>query len=281
MGRAADFLRFIRFSHTVFAMPFALGSMFVAARGLPTWRVAAGVVAAMVFARTAAMSFNRLADWEIDRRNPRTEGRHRLVSRRTATAACVAGSAGLIASAWWLNPLCLALSPVALGLVFFYSLTKRFTDFAQFFLGLALAVAPVGAWIAVTGRLAMPPLVLAFAVLLWVAGFDLIYATQDYAVDIRERLRSRVVRLGVPGALRLAVRLHIAALAGLAGFGIAAGLGGIYFGSLVLVVAALAFEHAEVRRGGVDAVNRAFFHANAAVGAAFVAGTLLDGLTRR
>ncbi len=281
MGRTADFLRFIKFSHTVFAMPFALGAMFVAAGGLPSWRVAAGVVAAMVFARTAAMSFNRLADWEIDRRNPRTEGRHRLVSRGAAAAACLAGSTGFVLAAGSLNRLCLALSPAALGIVFFYSLTKRFTDFAQFFLGLALAVAPVGAWLAVTGSFALPPLVLALAVLLWVAGFDLIYATQDFEVDVRERLRSMVVRLGVPGALRLAVRLHVAALAGLAAFGIAADMGGIYFCSLAVVVAALAFEHAEVRRGGVEAVNRAFFHANAVVGAAFVAGTLLDCLARR
>ena len=273
-----NFFRFIRFSHTVFALPFALGAMFVAAGGLPCLRVGAGVLAAMVFARTAAMTFNRLADWEIDKRNPRTAGRHRLAGRPAALAACAFSSAGFILSAWWLNPLCLALSPVALGIVFFYSLTKRFTHFAQFFLGLALAAAPVGAWLAVTGDFAWPPLVLALAVLLWVAGFDLIYATQDYEVDLREGLRSMVVLLGVPGALLLAVWLHAAAVIGLAAFGLAAGLGRYYFSSLAIVLAALACEHIEARRGNVESINRAFFQANAIVGIAIAAGTLLDCL---
>lgn len=230
MRALADFLRFIRFSHTVFALPFALGAMFVAAGGLPASGIALGILVAMVSARTAAMTFNRLADWEIDKRNPRTEGRHRLVRRSQAVAACAVSSGLFVAAAWWLNPLCFALSPVALGVVFFYSLTKRFTSFAQFFLGLALAVAPVGAWLAVRGEFAMAPLVLAASVLLWVAGFDLIYATQDYEVDRREGLRSMVVWLGVPGAMSLAVWLHGAAFLGLVAFGLVAGLPAAYFG---------------------------------------------------
>ena len=119
MNSPADFLKFIRFSHTVFALPFALGSMFVAAGGLPSPGVFAGILAAMVCARTAAMTFNRLADWEIDKRNPRTEGRHRLMDKNAAIAWCLAASAGFLLSAWWLNPLCLLLSPVALAIVFF------------------------------------------------------------------------------------------------------------------------------------------------------------------
>ena len=280
MKALADFLRFIRFSHTIFALPFALGAMCVAAGGWPAWRVAAGVVAAMVCARTAAMAFNRIADWEIDKRNPRTAGRHRLATRGLALAACLVSSAGFLVSAWWLNPLCFLLSPAALGIIFFYSLTKRFTHFAQFFLGLALAVAPVGAWLAVTGAFALPPLVLALAVLFWVAGFDLIYATQDYDVDLREGLRSMVVRLGVPGALRLAVGLHVAAFLGLAAFGFAARMGRVYFISLGIVLGALIYEHLEARGGNVAAINRAFFQANAIVGVAFVAGTLLDRLVQ-
>lgn len=280
MNSAADFLRFIRFSHTVFALPFAMGAMFVAAGGLPPPATFAGILAAMVCARTAAMTFNRLADWEFDRRNPRTENRHRLVNKNFASLACLASSAGFILSAWALNPLCFALAPVALAIVFFYSLTKRFTHFAHFFLGLALAVAPVGAWAAVAGRLEFPPLVLAASVLLWVAGFDLIYATQDYEADRREGLHSMVVRLGVGGAMRLAVLLHVAALAGLAGFGFAAGAGKIYFASLGVIAAALAYEHLEARRGDVQSINRAFFRANAIVGAAFVAGTFFDQLAR-
>ena len=272
------FLTFIRFSHTVFALPFALGSMFAAAGGVPGWQVFAGVLAAMVFARTAAMTFNRLADWELDKRNPRTEGRHRLIGRGAATVACAAASVGFIASAWWLNPLCAWLSPVALGIVFFYSLTKRFTHFAQFFLGLALSVAPVGAWLAVTGSFAWPPLVLALAVMLWVAGFDVIYATQDYEVDVREGLKSLVVWLGIRGGLRLALALHVAAFAGLAAFGLTAGLGRFYVAALAIVLAGLAYEHFEARRGDIGSINRAFFQANAAVGLAFVLGVLFDRL---
>ena len=278
MNSPGDFLKFIRFSHTVFALPFALGAMFVAAGGLPAWRIVAGILAAMVCARTAAMTFNRLVDWEIDKRNPRTEARHRLVNKRVATAWCIGSSAGFVVSAWWLNPLCLALSPLALAIVFFYSLTKRFTSFAQFFLGLALAVAPVGAWMAVTGSLAFPPLVLAAAVLCWVAGFDLIYATQDYEVDRREGLHSMVVRLGVHGAMRLTAWLHATAVAGLLAFGLVVGAGPIYFISVAVAVAALVYEHIEARRGDIASINRAFFQANALVGLAFVAGTFFDSL---
>lgn len=274
--RISNFLRFIRFSHTVFALPFALGAMFAAAGGLPDARVAIGVLAAMVFARTAAMTFNRLVDWNMDLRNPRTEGRHRLVGKGPAVAACVVSSAGFLFSAWWLNPLCARLALPALGIIFFYSLTKRFSHCAQLFLGLALSVAPVGAWLAVTGSFALPPLVLAAAVLLWVAGFDVIYATQDYEVDLRDGLKSMVVWLGVPGALRTAVWMHAAALVGFGAFGVAGGFGGFYFAALAIMAAALAYEHIEARRGTVASINRAFFQANAAVGAAFVLGILLD-----
>ncbi len=276
MNSVGNFLRFIRFSHTIFALPFALGAMFVAAQGLPDGRTLAGILAAMVCARTAAMTFNRIVDWELDKRNPRTAGRHLLLDRRVASGWCVAASLGFVLSSAALNWLCFLLSPVALGMVFFYSLTKRFTASAHFFLGLALAVAPVGAWLAVTGTWALPPFVLAGAVVFWVAGFDLIYATQDVEVDRREGLHSLVVRLGVPGALRLAIWLHGAALAGLVAFGIVAGSGKIYFSSLILVVAALFYEHIEARRGEMPAIQRAFFHANAVVGLAFVLGTYID-----
>ena len=144
------------------------------------------------------MTFNRLADWEIDKRNPRTAGRHKLVSKRLAIGACLVSALLFVGTAWMINPLCFALSPVALLIVFFYSLTKRFTHGAQFFLGLALAVAPIGAWIAVTGSFALPPLVLGASVLCWVAGFDIIYATQDLEIDRREGLHSVVVWLEFP-----------------------------------------------------------------------------------
>ncbi len=278
LAPAARFLQFVRFSHTVFAMPFALGAMVVAANGLPAPRLIGLILLAMVFARTAAMVFNRLADWEIDQRNPRTERRHTLVSRGGAIATCVASSLLFLATAGFINPLCFALSPVALAIVFFYSFTKRFTHAAQFFLGLALAVAPVGAWLAVTGSFAPPPLILALAVALWLAGFDTIYATQDYEVDRREGLKSMVVWLGIPRALRVAQFLHAGTWLALAGFGWSAGLGAAYAVGLGLILGLLIYEHRVARSLDVQAINVAFFNANAAVGAVFVLATFIDRL---
>jgi len=271
-------LTFIRFSHTVFALPFALGALFVASGGLPSARVCGLVLMAMAAARTAAMSFNRLADWEMDKRNPRTSGRHRLVSRGGAVALCVGSAAIFVAAAWGINPLCFALSPVALVIIFFYSLTKRFTALCHFFLGLALAVSPVGAWIAVTGQFALPPLILAAGVVFWVAGFDLIYATQDLEFDRREGLYSLVVRLGIRRSLLAAQVLHALMFLLLVGFGIAAGLGTIYYGGLVLILAALVYEHCVARRLDLAAINAAFFASNAFVGFVFAAATLADVL---
>ncbi len=278
LASTGRFFQFIRFSHTVFALPFAIGSMVVAANGLPDLRTAFLIVAAMVFARTAAMTFNRLTDWDIDKRNPRTANRHRLVGRGTAVAGCVVASALFVAAAAAINPLCFALSPVALVLVFFYSWTKRFTHAAQFFLGLALAVAPVGAWLAVTGSFAWPPLILALGVLCWVAGFDTIYATQDVEIDRREGLRSTVVWLGIPGALRLAQGLHAAMWLCLLAFGLAANLGPIYFASLMVVLGFLVYEHRVARSLDVAAVNAAFFQSNAWIGLIFVLATAADRL---
>jgi 4-hydroxybenzoate polyprenyltransferase len=274
------FLSFIRFSHTIFALPFALGSMFVAAHGLPPLRVFALVVFAMVFARTAAMTFNRLADWEIDKRNPRTAGRHKLVSKPFAIAACVTSAFLFIATTWFINPVCFALAPVALMIVFFYSLTKRFTHGAQFFLGLALAVAPIGAWLAVTGSFAWPPVVLGASVLCWVAGFDIIYASQDLEVDKREGLRSMVVWLGISRALAVATLLHTAALAGFLSFGALARLGPIYFAGLAFVGAGLIYEHVLAGKGAIAAINKAFFQVNATISAIFVLSTLADRLVQ-
>lgn len=265
-------LTFIRFSHTVFALPFALGSMLVAARGLPSLRTVLLILAAMVTARTAAMAFNRVADWEMDQRNPRTAGRHQLMSRSGAIALVVLSAAAFVFISWLINPLCFALSPVAVLIIFFYSLTKRFTHYTQLFLGLALSVAPVGAWLAVTGSFDWPPLVLAAGVLLWVAGFDLIYATMDYEFDRGAGVRSMVVRFGIPQSLRLAVALHAAMFLLLVAFGYVAGLGPWYFASLALVLAALVYEHRSAARLDLGAINDAFFKSNAFVGLVFVAG---------
>jgi 4-hydroxybenzoate polyprenyltransferase len=276
----ARLLRFVRFSHTIFALPFALGSMLVAARGWPAWETVGLIILAMVFARTAAMIFNRLADWQIDQRNPRTVERHRLVSRGVAMVVLVICSAAFVYTTRWINPLCFALSPVALVIVFFYSLTKRFTSFSHFFLGLALSVSPVGAWLAVTGSFAFPPLVLALAVLLWVAGFDIIYATQDHEFDRAEGLRSLVVRLGVNRALAWAQGLHWTMLAVLAAFGWLAHLGIAFYVSLVLVAGAVLFEHRSAARLDVAGINQAFFTSNAIVGLVFVLGIFVDQVVR-
>ncbi len=274
-------LRFVRFSHTIFAMPFALGAMFVAADGWPPARVFALIVLAMIFARTGAMAFNRLADWNIDQRNPRTAARHKLLARGAAVGLLVCCSGAFIATTWWINWLCFLLSPVALAITFFYSLTKRFTSWSHFFLGLALAVAPVGAWLAVTGRFGLPPLVLAFAVLLWVAGFDLIYATQDYEFDRREKLHSLVVRLGIGKSLAWAQILHGAMWLALLAFGVSAGLGIWFYAGCGVMVPALVYEHRVARRLDLPAINAAFFHSNAFVGAVFVGAILCDRLGAR
>jgi 4-hydroxybenzoate polyprenyltransferase len=272
-------LRFIRFSHTVFALPFALGAMLVAADGLPSWRIVGLIVLAMVFARTAAMTFNRLADWEMDKRNPRTESRHRLLPKPAAIALLALATAGFVGTTWFINLHCFVLSPVALAIVFFYSLTKRFTHGAQFFLGLALSVSPMGAWFAVTGAWAWTPCFLALAVLLWVAGFDTIYATQDVAFDRAEGLHSIVVALGVPRALWLAKGLHLMAFAALVLFGWLAGSGLAYWLGLIPIAGALIYEHLSAARLDTAAINRAFFLSNAFVGAVFVTATALDVLT--
>src|SRR5262249_13695812 len=163
-GPVSRFLRLIRFSHTIFALPFALGALIVAANGWPSWRILFLVIVCMTFARTAAMLFNRLIDWSLDQRNPRTASRHLLVSRGGVQVFLVLSSAGFVVAAAAINPLTFILAPVALALIFFYSVTKRFTSATHFFLGLALAIAPIGAWIAQTGRIALGPVVLAAGV---------------------------------------------------------------------------------------------------------------------
>jgi 4-hydroxybenzoate polyprenyltransferase len=267
------FLRLIRFSHTVFALPFSIGALLVATHGRPSPRLLGLVLLCMVFARTAAMLFNRLADWELDQRNPRTAMRHRLVSRPAAALALVASSAAFVVCAA-INHMTFVLSPVALGIIFFYSLTKRFTATSHFFLGLALAVAPAGAWIAATGRLAFAPLLLGAGVIAWVAGFDLIYATQDLEFDRRQGLRSLVVRLGIARSLRLAQLLHLAMFAALLAFGFAASLGAIYFAGMALVAGALVYEHRSAARLDLAGINRAFFQSNAFVSAVFLGSVI-------
>lgn len=277
-NRVTRFLRLIRFSHTIFALPFALGALVVAANGRPTVRVLALVLLCMVFARTAAMLFNRLSDWSIDQKNPRTAARHLLVKKPVAWLLLALSSAGFLVSSAAINRSTALLAPLALAIVFFYSLTKRFTGLTHFFLGFALAVAPAGAWIAQTGTLELPPLVLGAGVICWVAGFDLIYATQDVDFDRREGLRSLVVQIGVAGSLRLAQWLHLLMFAALVGFGYVAKLGLIYFAAMPFIAGALVYEHRSARTLDLAGINRAFFQSNAFVSVVFVAAVAADRL---
>ncbi|MGB9474128.1 MAG: UbiA-like polyprenyltransferase [Candidatus Udaeobacter sp.] len=271
------FLRLIRFSHTIFALPFALGALVVAANGWPSVRILVLVMVCMVFARTAAMLFNRLVDWSLDQRNPRTASRHLLVSKSGAMALLAVSSGGFLLTAAAINRLTLVLAPIALTLIFFYSLTKRFTSATHFFLGLALAVAPIGAWIAQTGRIDLAPIVLGSGVICWVAGFDLIYATQDYDFDRREGIRSLVVKLGIARSLRLAQLLHLLTFVALIFFGVVAQLGGLYYWSMPLIAAALFYEH-KTEKLDLSGINRAFFQSNAFVSAVFLVAVCVDRL---
>ena len=266
---------FIKFEHTVFALPFGLAAMLTAAQGMPTGKVFLGVLICLVGARTAAMAFNRLVDWQIDIQNPRTAGRSTLVTKTTAWVTVVAGAGGLVLGAWLLNPLCLILSPLAVGIVFFYSLTKRFTWTSHGFLGLALGTAPVGAWLAVTGKFdSWLPILLGLAVGLWVAGFDLVYSLQDRVFDQKKGLFSFSARFGEKATLRMAVVLHGAAAGILGLFGWMAGFGwryGVIFGAVCLVL------WIESRWAKVEGGRwKAFFQANAAVSLLVLGGVVWE-----
>lgn len=266
---------FIKFEHTVFAMPFGLAAMFLAARGVPSARVVVGVMVCLVGARTAAMAFNRLADWSIDQKNPRTAVRSTLVSKTTAYATMVGGVLALVGGAWILNPLCLILSPIAVGIVFFYSLTKRFTWGSHGFLGLALGTAPVGAWLAVRGSFdSWVPIVLGSAVGLWVAGFDLIYALQDREFDQREGLRSFPAKFGEKTSLAVATWLHGLAVLGLGLAGWMASFGWRYGVCWTAVCVVLWMESHWSKVEGKR--WKAFFQANAAVSLLVLAGVLWE-----
>jgi 4-hydroxybenzoate polyprenyltransferase len=266
----------IKFTHSIFALPFALASAALAAdKGLGPAQVL-WIVVAMVAARSAAMGFNRLADQAIDARNPRTAGRElpRGALSRLEVWLFVSASAGtLVLAAGMLNPLCLALSPVALLIVFGYSYTKRFTLFSHVVLGLALAVAPVGAWIAIRGRLELVPIVLAAAVLLWVAGFDTIYACQDVEFDRQEGLHSLPARLGIGRALVLARLLHVGAVALLASLYALTSLHPLYLGGVCGVGMLLAYEHSLVHADDLSRVDAAFFTVNGWVSVGYFVAT--------
>jgi len=283
---------FVKVSHTVFALPFALASMAVAARdnrGWPGLRVFLLVLAAMFCARTCAMAFNRIVDRKFDAENPRTATRHLPAGQISLTSAitlCVLSGVGLMASSWFLNPLCFYLSPVALFFVCFYSLTKRFTDYTHVFLGIALALAPIGAWLAVKGTnlqfspladSVLLPLILALVVVFWLIGFDIIYAMQDYEFDRTHGLHSLVVAWGPQNALRAAFLAHMFMWLLLTIFGLAARFRGVaYFIGMVAILACLLMEHFIARKRSLGWINVAFFRLNAVISAVFLVVTIME-----
>jgi 4-hydroxybenzoate polyprenyltransferase len=281
---------FVKISHTVFALPFALASMAVAARdnhGWPGWRTFGLILLAMVCARSCAMAFNRIVDRRFDRANPRTALRHLptgQISLAGAATFCLLNAAGLVLASYYLNPLCFYLSPVALLVICFYSLTKRFTDYTHVFLGVALALAPLGAWLAVRGEFAfwpmrysaLLPILLAVAVVFWLVGFDIIYALQDYEFDRTHGLHSLVVAWGPVNALHAAFLSHMLMWGVLFVFGLLCRFRVAYLIGLVLILGCLVLEHWLARRRSLKWINTAFFRLNAVISAAFLLVTVIE-----
>lgn len=280
-ARPVVFLIFedIKLAHTVFAMPFALMAAVLAADGIPTVWQLTWIVAAMVGARSAAMAFNRLADVTFDATHERTAGRP-LPSGRARPGHYVAFIAASIVlfelSCWMLNSLALILSPVALAIVLGYSLSKRFTRWSHLWLGLALACAPVGAWIAVRGDVALAPVLLAVAVVFWVAGFDTLYSCQDVEHDSVLGLHSLPKSLGVAGALQAARVFHILMVVALMGLLFAAGLGWVYFAGVLVAVGLLLYEHSLVHPEDLSSLPVAFLHINGLVSLALLVATGIE-----
>jgi 4-hydroxybenzoate polyprenyltransferase len=305
-GELKKWAGFVRISHTLFALPFALAAMLVAARehrGWPGFRVFGLILLAMFCARTCAMAFNRIVDRDIDARNPRTANRHLPAGQITLASAwclCIATGIGLIVTAWFINPICFYLSPIAVGLVCFYSLTKRFTSYTHVFLGIALALAPIGAWLAVRGNLGftvmeapmgassmgrmiaqqgltgLQPIVLATSVIFWLIGFDIIYALQDYEFDRRAGLHSIVVAWGPSNALHAAFLSHLVMWGLLAVFGVLCGFKLAYYFGIVVILACLIMEHWLARRRKGDWIQNAFFRLNSLISVAFLAVTTIE-----
>ena len=278
---------FVRFSHTAFALPFALAAMAIAARdnhGWPGWRTLGLILIAMVCARTCAMAFNRIVDRKFDALNPRTAGRHLptgQISLLSAVTLCVLCGGGLVGVSYLLNPLCFYLSPVALIVICFYSLTKRFTDYTHVYLGLALALAPVGAWLAVKGSNVsvweiVQMVLLAVVVVLWLVGFDIIYALQDYDFDRTHGLHSLVVAWGPKNALQAAFLAHMIMCGLLLAFGLICKFRVAYLVGWLLIVGCLALEHWIARRRSLNWINLAFFRLNAVIGIIFLVVTLAE-----
>jgi 4-hydroxybenzoate polyprenyltransferase len=280
-------LEMIKFEHTLFALPFALISVILAARDLKQGLTAdtlAWILLAMVGARSAAMAFNRLVDAEFDRDNPRTASRHipaGLLSRVQVWIFLLITVALFELAAWKLNHLCFVLSPFALAAILGYSYTKRFTSFCHLFLGFAIGIAPIGAWIAIRGTLDLIPLLLGAAVMLWIGGFDIIYALQDYDFDLNSPLHSLPKQLGKSRALAISRLMHLLMVALLAAVGILGSLHTLFFVGVVVVAALITYEQMLVKPDDLRRVNLAFFTLNGWVSVSLFAFVLLDACWKR
>jgi 4-hydroxybenzoate polyprenyltransferase len=273
------FLEMIKFSHTVFALPFALMGAILAARGIPDGRTLLWILVAMVGARSGAMGMNRYADRDLDALNPRTRERalpRGLISPGQVLVLVALSFALLLLAAYNLNPLCLALAPLAIVVLAGYSYTKRFTTLSHLILGLCLAFAPIGAWIAVAGRLEVAPLLLGAAVLCWVAGFDILYALADIPFDRAHGLFSIPALLGERGGLSVSLLLHALTPLLLAAVGSLLGLGAWYYAGVLFVLLLLAVEHVVIRRYGTSRLEFAFFNVNGILSVGVFLFTLAD-----
>ncbi len=278
-GKIRTVLEMIKFEHSVFALPFALTAALLAARydgvgsGWPSTRQILWIVVAMVGARSAAMTMNRIADLRYDRLNPRTAGRPLVtgaLTLRFAWAFALISSAVLVVAAWQLNPLAFKLSPVALAVLFFYSYTKRFTTWSHFVLGFCLGMSPAAAWIAIAGRLDLRMLILCAAVTLWVGGFDVLYACQDIEFDKKVGLYSIPKKFGVASALAIARGMHVLMVALLAWLALSFRLPWPAWAGIAVVAALLAYEHSLVKANDLSRINAAFFTVNGYISLLFL-----------
>lgn len=284
IGKIAVFLEMIKFSHTIFALPFALSGALLAAGGMPTGRQLFWIVLAMVGARTAAMGLNRLIDATIDARNPRTAGRAipaGLIGRAATLLFILASLTLMLVAASQLNRLCLLLSPLAIFFLLLYSYCKRFTSLAHVVLGLCLSAAPLGAWIAIRGSIDPPALILGGAVLFWVAGFDILYALQDLEFDRSAGLHSIPVLLGVKGSLWAARIFHMVMLGLLLALFSLMQLGTWFMAAILVTTAMLLYEHWLLRNGDLARLDAAFFNMNGYISIVFLLGTAAEVLTRQ
>ncbi len=279
MRKLKIILEMIKFEHTVFALPFAIMSAFIASDGLPQLAKLGWILVAMVGARSCAMAFNRLADADIDSKNPRTSTRAipaGLITKGSVWVFTLVSAGLLVFAAWRLNPLAFALSPVALAVIMGYSFTKRFTALSHLWLGLALSISPVGAWIAITGRFDWTPIVLCCVVLLWTAGFDIIYACQDVNFDRKHGLHSIPARIGIRWALWISSALHVVAVILLFIIPLLAELGLFYYIGVGIVVLIFIYEHAIVKPNDLSRVNLAFFTLNGMISLVLMALSIAD-----